>query len=70
MNEEILKGRWNQIKGEIQKEWGELTDNDIERAKGELTYLQGVIQEKYGHSKEEAKAKLDEFLAKFKDKDE
>lgn len=70
MNEEILKGKWNQIKGDLQKEWGKLTDNDIERVKGEMTHLEGVIQEKYGHTKEEVKEKLDAFMAKFKSDDE
>lgn len=70
MNEHILKGKWNQIKGDVQKKWGKLTDNDLDRVKGELTHLQGVIEEKYGHTKDEVKQHIDEFLAQFKDDDE
>ena len=70
MNEHILKGKWNQIKGEVQKEWGKLTHNDLDQIEGELTRLQGVIQEKYGHTSEEVKAKIDEFMEKYALEDE
>lgn len=69
MNEQILKGRWNQIKGDVQREWGKLTNNDIERVKGEFTHLQGIIQEKYGHTSEEIKSKLQEITDSFENDD-
>ena len=65
MNEEILEGKWKQIKGAVQKEWGELTDNDMDIAKGELTRLEGVIEEKYGHAKDDIRRKLNEIKAQF-----
>ena len=65
MNEHILKGKWNQIKGDVQKEWGKLTHNEIDQIKGEITHLQGVIQEKYGQTSEEVKAKLSEIVHKL-----
>ncbi len=65
MNEDILKGKWKQLKGDVQKEWGNLTDNDIDKVEGEVTKLEGVIQEKYGHSKEEAKKQVSKFLKRL-----
>ena len=65
MNEEILEGKWKQIKGAVQKEWGELTDNDMDKAKGELMRLEGVIEEKYGHAKDDIRRKLNEIKAQF-----
>ena len=65
MNENILKGKWNQIKGEVQKEWGKLTDNDLDHIEGELKRLQGVVQEKYGYTSAEVKTKVDKFLKKY-----
>ena len=65
MNEEILEGKWKQIKGAVQKEWGELADNDVDKAKGELTRLEGVIEEKYGHAKDDIRRKLNEIKAQF-----
>jgi len=66
MNEDILKGKWKQMKGEVQKEWGKLTHNDLDKVEGEVTRLEGLVQEKYGHTKEEAKDKVAEFLKKHK----
>lgn len=70
MNEHILKGKWKQIKGEVQSQWGKLTDDDVEQLNGELTKLQGTIQEKYGHTVEDTKNQIDNFLAKFKSDDD
>lgn len=65
MNEDILKGKWNQLKGEVQKEWGKLTDNDVDKIEGEIAHLKGIIQERYGHTLEDVNKKVDEFLARF-----
>ena len=69
MNEDILKGKWKQLEGEIQKEWGKLTKNDLEQINGEAKMLAGKIQEKYGQTSEEAKKGVDSFMKKLKDFD-
>lgn len=66
MNEDVLKGKWKQLKGEVQKEWGKLSHNDVDQVEGELTKLEGMIQEKYGHTVEETKKQIDTFLSRFK----
>ncbi|WP_075602481.1 CsbD family protein [Saccharicrinis aurantiacus] len=65
MNEDILKGKWKQLEGEVIKEWGKLTKNDIEVVNGEAKILKGKIQEKYGKTAEEAETQLKNFLKKF-----
>lgn len=69
MNEDIFKGKWKQIKGEIRSKWGKISHNEIEQFNGELKKLEGTIQEKYGHTLEEAKKQIEEFLAKFDNDD-
>ncbi|KNZ41218.1 CsbD family protein [Acetobacterium bakii] len=61
MNKDIFEGKWEQLKGKAQKNWGKLTDDDLDKVKGDAKILAGVIQEKYGISKEEAEKKVDEF---------
>lgn len=61
MNESILKGKWDQIKGNIKKQWGELTDDDIDVIEGDAQILSGKIQERYGKSKELADKEIREF---------
>ncbi len=61
MNKEEMKGQWNQIKGEVKKQWGKLTDDDLERIEGNRDKLVGKIQERYGKSKEEAEREVDTY---------
>ena len=61
MNKDILAGKWDQAKGEIQKQWGKLTNDDMDVIKGDATKLSGKLQEKYGWTKEEAEKKMDDY---------
>ena len=29
MNSDMLKGNWEQVKGHVQKKWGELTNDEL-----------------------------------------
>ncbi|MBI5843678.1 MAG: CsbD family protein [Deltaproteobacteria bacterium] len=64
MNQDQAKGKWNQIKGRAKKAWGELTDDDFIKAEGSLDKLYGIIQERFGDTKEAIKAKLDKLHLK------
>lgn len=65
MNEQILKGKWKEIKGEIQKSWGDITGDELESTKGNLKAIGGILQQKYGHKQEEVRSRLDSIAAKF-----
>lgn len=62
MNEDVLKGKWKQIKGEVKSQWGKLTDDDVDRVEGDTEKLIGRVQERYGYAREEAKREVDSFL--------
>lgn len=64
MNNDELKGKWKQVKGNVKKNWAKLTDDDLEAIKGNKDILVGKIQERYGITKEEAKKQLDKFKSK------
>jgi uncharacterized protein YjbJ (UPF0337 family) len=59
MNQDQVSGKWKQVKGQIKKQWGKLTDDHIDRAEGNYEILIGKIQERYGTSREQIKRKLD-----------
>ena len=61
MNEDILKGKWMQLRGDIRQTWGELTDDDLDRIAGARDKLAGVLQERYGWSRDEADRRIDDF---------
>lgn len=65
MNEDILKGKWKQVRGDVQKAWGKLTDDDLDQIEGDSKKLAGKVQERYGWSKEKAEEEVDKF---FKDR--
>jgi uncharacterized protein YjbJ (UPF0337 family) len=67
MNEDILKGKWRQLKGEVKSQWGKLTDDDLDRAEGDAEKLIGRVQERYGYQREEAKREVDDFLRRQRD---
>jgi len=72
MNKDVLEGKWKQIRGEAKAWWGKLTDDDLDRAAGKFDVLTGIIQEKYGHTREAAANEIDkrvtEYEAKLKEK--
>ncbi len=62
MNEDILKGEWLQLKGQIRKRWGKLTDNDLAQIKGDRELLLGKIQEYYGRTRDQVEKDVDSWL--------
>ncbi len=61
MNREIIEGNWNQLKGEVQKRWGKLTNDNLDQINGNRTKLLGVIQESYGVAKDEAEKQVKDW---------
>ena len=62
MNKDILEGKWKQLRGKVQEEWGELTDDELDQIAGMRDQLVGKIQEKYGYTREEAERQVEDFL--------
>lgn len=58
LNQQTLEGNWNEIKGKLQEKWGQLTQDDLQKARGNVDQLVGVIQRKTG----EARDRVEEFL--------
>jgi uncharacterized protein YjbJ (UPF0337 family) len=65
MNRDQVAGRWKQLKGTVRQQWGKLTDDDLDKAEGNLERLEGRIQERYGITKEQAKRQVDDWLDKL-----
>ncbi len=68
MNEDIVKGKWKEIKGTIKEQWGDLTDDDLLEIEGKTEKLAGILQTKYGYSNEKAEEAYKGLLEKYKDK--
>lgn len=70
LNQNVLKGKWTEIKGEVQKAWGKLTNDELEQTKGDLTAIKGLIQQKYGKTQDDYQAKLTDIVGRFSEKAE
>lgn len=57
--EDKMKGNWNQLKGKLKQEYGDLTDDDLRYSEGKEDEVLGRIQEKTGKTKEEVKSFID-----------
>jgi uncharacterized protein YjbJ (UPF0337 family) len=62
MNTDVLKGKWTQLKGNVRKQWGKLTDDDVDQIQGDSEILMGRIQERYGRTRDEAQREVDRWL--------
>jgi uncharacterized protein YjbJ (UPF0337 family) len=63
MNRDVLKGKWMQIRGDVKRQWGKLTDDDMTQIDGDRDKLMGTLQERYGYSREQAEREVDRFNA-------
>ena len=59
MNWDTVKGDWKQFSGKVKEKWGNLTDDDLAKINGQRDQLEGKLQERYGHTKEQAKKAVD-----------
>ncbi|MXQ08852.1 CsbD family protein [Alphaproteobacteria bacterium GH1-50] len=66
MNWDQIKGEWLQLKGSARERWGEMTDDELQEARGEREQLIGLVQSKYGKARAEAEAEVDAWHAELK----
>jgi len=64
MNWDQIEGNWKEFKGKAVAQWGKLTDDELDRVEGRRTELAGLIQQKYGKTREEAEKEIDAWMAR------
>lgn len=52
MNTDTFEGKWTQFKGELKRQWGKLTDDDLMQIEGDYDKFIGKVQERYGDQKD------------------
>jgi uncharacterized protein YjbJ (UPF0337 family) len=63
LNQQTLEGNWNEIKGKLHERWGQLTQDDLQKARGNVDQLVGLIQRKTGEARERVEQYLNELTA-------
>ena len=64
MNKDIFEGKWKEMRGQIKEWWGELTDDDLDQAAGNAEQIVGLLQQKYGYTRQRAE---EEFNRRVED---
>jgi uncharacterized protein YjbJ (UPF0337 family) len=67
VNQDILAGRWKQMRGTVKSWWGKLTDDDFDRIAGQKDQLIGTLQEKYGYTREMAQREVEQRMHDYND---
>jgi len=65
MNKDISEGKWKQMRGQAKTWWGKLTDDDLDRAAGKYDVLAGLLQEKYGYTRQRADEEIDKHIKEY-----
>src|SRR5262245_32501184 len=63
MNQDILQGKWNELKGRVKETWGKLTSDDLDKIDGNTERLLGVLQQRYGYARDKAEAEFNRFTS-------
>lgn len=58
-----LEGKWDQMKGRVKEQWGDLTDDEIDQTEGKWDRLVGTIKEKTGETQEAIERKLNDLTS-------
>ena len=65
MNKDVFEGKWKQIRGQAKAWWGRLTDDDLNKVAGKFESFVGLLQEKYGYSRERAQEELEKHVNEY-----
>jgi uncharacterized protein YjbJ (UPF0337 family) len=66
MNEDIFQGKWKEMRGQVKEWWGKLTDDDLERVGGKADQFIGLLQQKYGYTRQRAEKEINRRLEEAK----
>jgi uncharacterized protein YjbJ (UPF0337 family) len=61
MNKLEMKGSWNELKGKLKQQYGNLTDDDLVFSEGKEDELLGRLQKKLGKNKEEVRQMIEKL---------
>jgi uncharacterized protein YjbJ (UPF0337 family)/vacuolar-type H+-ATPase subunit H len=66
VNKDTLKGSWHQMKGEVKRKWGQITDDELTTIEGDYDKLVGVLQSRYGYARGRAEQEVNDYLSSQK----
>jgi uncharacterized protein YjbJ (UPF0337 family) len=58
LNKDIVEGKYKEFHGQMKEWWGKLTDDELQQAGGNAEQIVGLLQQKYGYTREAAETEF------------
>ncbi len=65
MNKDVFEGKWKQVRGQARTWWGKLTDDDLDKVAGKSDAFVGLLQEKYGYTRQQAEDEIEKRIGQY-----
>jgi uncharacterized protein YjbJ (UPF0337 family) len=65
LNTQALEDHWQEIVGKLHEKWGSISEQDLQKARGDVQQLVKAIQQMTGETKEVIQAFLDDVTNKY-----
>jgi uncharacterized protein YjbJ (UPF0337 family) len=62
MNSNIFEGKWKKMRGQVKIWWGKLTDDDLDKVEGNFDKMIGLLQMKYGYTRQQAEEEIEKRI--------
>ena len=59
---EVSRANWNRLVGKVKERWGQLTDDELTEAKGDMQQLTGLIEQKTGDARDVIEKFIDDVV--------
>jgi uncharacterized protein YjbJ (UPF0337 family) len=66
-NIDTFDGQWPQLRGQVRAWWEQLTDVDVDTIAGKKDLLVGLLQERYGYTRERAEQEVERRVHEYRD---
>ena len=66
-NNDTFDAQWPQLRGQVRSWWGQLTDADVDKIAGKQDMLVGLLQERYGYTRERAEQEVERRVHEHRD---
>jgi uncharacterized protein YjbJ (UPF0337 family) len=60
-NENYEHGSWRNVKKQIQRRWGKLSDDEVDSLHGNIHEVIGLLQKNYGYTRSKAEEEFENF---------
>jgi uncharacterized protein YjbJ (UPF0337 family) len=66
MNKDMMQDKLKQLRDEVKRRWGALTDKDLDTVDVKLDQLPSLLQARYRYTREQAEKEIALFLSNMK----